>query len=352
MSVEPRPDPEPKADGDHRAEQPSPKATKRLRRKRLERDQDRLAHRLRSDGPDHPLRMPFRAWMGAVKRTVLEFQEDGLGDWAAALTYYSVLSIFPALLVVTSMVGLAGGEVSQKLIDNLAAPAPGAVREVLTQALFELENSKRSAGLVALIAILGGLWSASKYVAAFMRASNAVYDIHEGRPLWKTFPIRVAITLATLVLMAVSAVAVVVSGPLAHRIGDLLGLGDLSVMVWNVLKWPVLLIVINVLFALLYWAAPNARQGIRWITPGGLLALLVWLLASLGFAVYVSGFAAYNKTYGSLAALIIFLVWLWIANAALLLGAEFNAELERARAIESGNPPGKEPYVRLRDLPD
>jgi membrane protein len=299
--------------------------------------------------PKSPAKMSPAAWWAAVKRTFGEFKADNLSDWAAALTYYSVLSIFPAMLVIVSLVGLGGKSVSQDLISQVGTLAPGSVKQVLTNALTELQRGRAGASLAAVLGIAAAIWSASAYVAAFMRASNAIYDVPEGRPIWKTLPLRVAITLVTLVLLSASAIAVVVSGPLAREAGDLLGLGSVAVTVWGIAKWPVLLIVINFLFALLYWASPNAKQGFRWVTPGGVLALLVWLIASAGFAVYVANFGSYNKTYGSLAGIIIFLVWLWISNVAILLGAELNAELERGRAIAAGRPEDEEPYVEPRD---
>jgi len=299
--------------------------------------------------PKGPTDLRARSWWAAVRRTVSEYQEDGLADWAAALTYYSVLSIFPAMLVVVSLVGLGGKSVSDKFLDNVGSLAPGAVNEGLTNALTELQKGVGGASLVAVISLLGALWSASGYVAAFMRASNAVYDVPEGRPIWKTLPIRVAITIVTLVLLSVSALAVVVSGPVAHRVGDVIGLGSAAVTTFNIVKWPVLVIIVSGLIALLYWASPNAKQGFRWVTPGGVLAMVVWLIASAGFGLYVANFGSYNKTYGSLAALIVFLVWLWITNIAILLGAELNAELERGRAIADGHPEDAEPYLELRD---
>ncbi|HEX6472819.1 MAG TPA: YihY/virulence factor BrkB family protein [Streptosporangiaceae bacterium] len=299
--------------------------------------------------PETPTKMSPAAWWAAVKRIRHEFQDDNLSDWAAALTYYGVLSIFPAMLVVVSVVGLSGKSVSQDLIKNVGTLAPGAVKQVLTHALTELQHGRAGAGLVAILGVIAAVWSASGYVGAFMRASNAIYDVPEGRPIWKTLPLRIAITVVTLILVAISAIAVVITGPLARRVGDLIGAGGPAVTAWDIAKWPVLLIVINFLFALLYWASPNAKQGFRWVTPGGVLALLVWLIASAGFALYVANFGSYNKTYGSLAALIIFLIWLWISNLAILLGAELNAELERGRAIAAGRPEDEEPYLEPRD---
>jgi membrane protein len=292
-----------------------------------------------------------RHWWPVLKRTVAEFREDNLTDWAAALTYYSVLAIFPALIVLVSILGLVGESATQPLIDNLGTVAPGPAKEIFTSAIENLQGDQGAAGFLFVIGLLGALWSASGYVAAFMRASNAIYDIEEGRPIWKTLPVRVALTLVLLTLLAISTIAVVLTGGLASRVGDLVGLGSTAVDVWNIAKWPVLLVVVSFMFALLYWAAPNVKHpGFRWISPGGLLAVIGWLIASGAFALYVSNFGSYNKTYGALGGVVVFLVWLWISNIMILLGAEFNAELERERAIEDGmRPPDKEPFVEPRD---
>jgi YihY family inner membrane protein len=303
----------------------------------------------RGDAPERPTQLPGGSWWAAVKRTVREFQVDNLKDWAAALTYYSVLSIFPALVVLISLIDLAGRGTIQTLLDNLGQVAPGSVNQILEGAISSLQQTRGSAGVLALAGLAVALWSASNYIAAFMRASNAIYDVPEGRPVWKTLPIRIAVTVVVMVLLAASAVAVVATGGLADRIGRLLGLGSAVVTIWDIVKWPVLLLVVSFMFALLYWASPNAKQGFRWVTPGGILAVVVWVAASVGFAIYVANFGSYNKTYGSLASVIIFLVWLWLSNTAILLGAELNAELERSRAIAAGHPPNEEPYMELRD---
>jgi membrane protein len=301
--------------------------------------------------PAGPTDLGGRSWRGVLGRTVREFQDDSLPDWAAALTYYGVLSIFPALLVVVSVLGLIGPSATQPLIDNLGSVAPGPAKDIVSSAIQNLQGSRGSAGLVFVVGLLVAIWSASGYIAAFMRASNAIYDIEEGRPIWKTLPVRVGLTALLMVLTAASAVAVTLSGGLAKRAGDLLGVGDTAVQVWNIAKWPVLLILVSLMFALLYWAAPNVKQpAFRWISPGSVLAVLGWIIASLGFAFYVANFGSYNKTYGALAGPIVFLVWLWISNVVILLGAEFNAELERARAIEAGTrSEHEEPYVEARD---
>ena len=301
--------------------------------------------------PDQPTELGGRGWWHSLKRTVKEFKEDNLTDWAAALTYYGVLAIFPALIVLVSILGLVGESATQPLIDNLGAVAPGPAKEIFTSAIENLQGDRGAAGVLFIVGILGALWSASGYVAAFMRASNAIYDMPEGRPIWKTLPVRVGLTLVLLVLLSVTTIAVVLTGGLAQKVGDLVGLGDTAVTVWNIAKWPVLLLIVSFMFALLYWAAPNVKQpGFRWVSPGGVVAVIGWIIASAAFAFYVGNFGSYNKTYGALGGVVVFLVWLWISNIVILLGAEFNAELERERAIERGmRPEDKEPFAKPRD---
>jgi membrane protein len=296
-----------------------------------------------------PAGLPRRAWRGALGRTPKEYKADKLSDWAAALTYYGVLAIFPALLALVSILGLLGSASIQPLIDNLATVAPGSARTVITNALRQLEHNRGQAISALIVGTLAALWSASGYIAAFMRAANAVYDIGEGRPVWKTLPIRFGITLVVVLLLAAIAVGVAFTGALADRTGQLLGIGHTGVTVWNYAKWPVMIVLFALIIALLYWAAPNVKRGLSWVTPGSFLAVLIWIVISVLFALYAAHFSSYNKTYGSLAAVIVFLVWLWLSNIAILLGLEFNAELERGRAIESGHPPGEEPYVEPRD---
>jgi membrane protein len=299
--------------------------------------------------PGKPTALPKRSWREALKGTKREYKADNLSDWAAALTYYGVLAIFPALLALVSILGLIGSSAIQPLIDNLGSLAPGSVRDIINSRLRELASNQSKAIIPLVIGLVLALWSASGYVAAFMRAANSVYDIGEGRPAWKTLPIRFGITAVVVVLLAAIAVGVVFTGSLARRTGELMGLGDTAIMIWNYAKWPVMVLLFSLVVAVLYWAAPNVRRRLRWVTPGSLLAVVVWIIASAAFAVYVANFASYDKTYGSLAGIIIFLVWLWISNLAILFGLEFNSELERQRAVEGGHPPGKEPYAEPRD---
>jgi membrane protein len=303
------------------------------------------------EAPESPTDMKGRSWFGVLKRTVKEFSEDNLTDWAAALTYYGVLSIFPALIVLVSILGLIGESATEPLIDNLGSVAPGPAQDIFTSAIENLQGSQGAAGVFFVIGILGAIWAASGYIAAFMRASNAIYDMPEGRPIWKTLPVRVGLTVLLIVLTVISAVAVTLTGSLAKEAGNVIGLGDTAVTVWDIAKWPALLLLVSFMFAVLYWAAPNVKQpGFRWISPGGVLAVIGWVIASAAFAFYVANFGSYNKTYGALAGPIVFLVWLWISNIMILLGAEFNSELERSRAIEAGmRPEDKEPFVEPRD---
>ncbi|MER6388699.1 YihY/virulence factor BrkB family protein [Streptomyces sp. NPDC001523] len=302
------------------------------------------------DEPDRPSEMPGRAWGKVLKGTLKEFGDDELGDRAAALTYYGILALFPALLVLTSLLGLAGPSTAQRALDQLEQLAPASARDVVADAVQQLQGRSGIGSAVAVVGLVVAVWSASGYVGAFIRAANAVYDMPEGRPVWVVLPVRLGVTVVLMVMAVASALIVVFTGGVARRAGDVLGLGDTALTVWSIAKWPVLVLLVTSMIALLYWATPNAKgRGFKWITPGSLLALLIWLAASVGFAVYVANFASYNKTYGTLAGVVVFLVWLWITNLAILLGLEFDAEMSRRRAIMGGHPADEEPYVRPRD---
>lgn len=301
-------------------------------------------------GPGSPTDISARNWGAVLKRTAKEFQDDQLSDRAAALTYFGVLAVFPALLVGVAVLGLLGQSATDTVLDNVQKLAPGSLRDLLHTAVTQVRADRGASGALAVVGLLFALWSASGYIAAFIRASNVVYDIREGRPVWKTTPLRLGLTLLLMLLLLASAVIVVFTGPLARRAGDVLGLGDTALTVWSIVKWPVLVVLVAFMIALLYWAAPNVRdRGFRWISPGSVLAVLLWLVLSGGFAAYVANFGSYNKTYGTVAGVIVFLVWLWLSNLAILLGLEFDAELARERAIEGGMPAKEEPYVPPRD---
>src|SRR6478735_810923 len=279
--------------------------------------------------PSGPADLPRASLVAAVKRARVEFKRDNLTDLAASLTYYGLLSIAPALAVLVAALGLMGRDATAEVVKQVQAIAPGSSAEFVRTLIVQAQANKTSAGLGAVLGLLVALWSASGYVSAFMRASNVIYDIPEGRPIWKTVPIRIGVTLFAVVVMIVSAVIVVVSGPVAEQVGGLVGAGDT---------------------ALLVWGSPNAKQGgVKWVSPGGIIAVVIWLIVSGLFAVYVALFSSYNKTYGSLAGVVVFLVWLWLTNIAILLGAEVNAELDRSRAIAEGVPEDLEPFAEPRD---
>ncbi|MGW7466051.1 YihY/virulence factor BrkB family protein [Streptomyces xantholiticus] len=302
------------------------------------------------NAPDKPTEMPKKSFGQVLRRTLKEFKDDELPDRAAALTYYGILALFPALLVLVSLLGIAGRSTTQKVLDNIQQLAPGPARDIITNAVTQLQGSSGVGSVLAIVGLLGAIWSASGYVAAFIRSSNAVYDLPEGRPAWKVLPVRLGVTIALMIMACASALIVVLSGGIAQQIGTALGVGDTAMTVWSIAKWPVLVVLVALMIALLYWASPNTKgRGFTWVTPGSFLAVVIWLLASAGFAFYVANFGSYNKTYGTLAGVIIFLVWLWITNLAILLGLEFDAELARERAITGGHPKNAEPYTQPRD---
>ncbi|MCG7205438.1 YihY/virulence factor BrkB family protein [Streptomyces arenae] len=300
--------------------------------------------------PDAPTKLPKRAWSAVLKGALREFQDDELADRAAALTYYGVLSLFPALLVLVSLLGITGKSATDTVLANIRKFAPGSARDIITQAVEQLQSNAGVGSIMALVGIVLAVWSASGYVAAFIRSANAVYDMPEGRPVWKILPVRIGVTVLMMVLAVISALIVVFTGSLARQAGTALGIGDTAVTVWSIAKWPVLVVLVTAMIAILYWASPNAKvKGFRWITPGSILALVIWMIASAAFAFYVASFASYNKTYGTMAGVIVFLLWLWITNLAVLLGLEFDAETVRQRAIAGGHPAEAEPYTQPRD---
>ncbi len=276
------------------------------------------------------------SWKDALKRTVKAFKEDQLPIWAAALTYFGVLAIFPALLVVVSALGLIGDSVTDSLLQNLEEVAPGPAQEIVTDAIRNLQGAGSASGVAFVIGIAGAIWASSGYVNGFMSASNAIHDVDDAGSLTKTLPVRIGLTLVLMVLAGIIAFSVTLTGGLAKEVGDLVGVGDTAVDIWGLAKWPVLLFLVSLLLAVLYWGAPNVKLPFRLFSPGALLAVLGWVVGSMAFAFYVSNFSAYNKTYGALAGPIVFLLWLWISNIFILLGAEFNAELERSRKLEAG----------------
>jgi membrane protein len=304
--------------------------------------------------PDAPTDLQKRSWMATLKRTVREFKEDNLTDWAAALTYYSVLSLFPALIALLSIVGLVAdpATVTRVITETVSEIGPATAAETFSGPINDITQNQSAAGLALILGLAGALWTASGYVGAFMRASNAIYEIEEGRPFWKLRPLQIVVTLAMVLMLAIVVLGLVVSGPLAEALGGALGIGDTAVTIFQYGKWPVLVAVVMVMLAVLYYAAPNAKlPGFKWISPGSVVAVVVWIVASIGFAFYVANFGNYQKTYGTLGGVVSFLVWMWITNLAVLFGAELNAELERSRELEAGEPAEEEIQLPPRTAP-
>jgi membrane protein len=286
-----------------------------------------------------PMALPRGSWTGTLKRTVAEFKEDKLNHWAAALTYYAVLSLFPALLVMTSLIGLFASpdRVTKVLTDTVSQLGPASAATTFQGPIESLTANRGTAGIMLVVGVVSALWAASGYVTAFAEASNSIYEVEEGRPFWKLKPLQLAVTLALILLAAMVALALVLSGPIVGALGGALGVSDPVLTLWRFAKWPAMVVLVLLIFGVLYYTGPNARvTGIRWVTAGALLALATWIVASIAFALYVANFSSYDKTYGTLGGVVVFLLWLWITNIAILLGAEFNAETERARQLELG----------------
>lgn len=288
--------------------------------------------------PDAPPQLRKPSWKYIIKRSIREFSADKCTDLAASLTYYAVLSLFPALLALVSLLGVIGQAESttqtmMQIIEGVGSPE---VANTLRQPIEQLASAP-TAGLALVVGLLGALWSASGYVGAFGRSMNRIYEVEEGRPFYKLRPLMLLVTLVMLLLAVVMVILLVVSGPLAQTIGNAIGLGETVVLVWNIVKWPVLVIFAVILIAVLYYGTPNVKQPkFRWLSLGSVIALVVLAIATLGFFFYVTNFGNYNKTYGAIGGVIVMLLWIWIANLSLLFGAEFDAEMERGRELQGG----------------
>jgi len=301
--------------------------------------------------PDSPDDLEKRSWKYVLRKTFREFMSDECTDIAAALTFFSVLSIFPALIAIFSLLGVfgQGRAASDAILQIIEQVAPGETVDTIRGPIEQIATSP-AAGFALVTGILLAIWSASGYVGAFSRAMNRIYEIEEGRPFWKLKPLQLLVTVIGVVLLFVAATILVVSGPVAEAVGNVLGIGVLAQTLWAILKWPVLAIIVILMVAILYYATPNAKQPkFRWISIGAVIAIVVLGLATLGFGFYVGNFSSYDRTYGSLAGIIIFLLWLWIANLALLFGAEFDAELERGRQLQAGIAAEKDIQLPPRD---
>jgi membrane protein len=286
-----------------------------------------------------PVALPRASWGDTLKRTVRKAKDDKINHWGAALTYYAVLSLFPALLVMVSLVGLFGSpdRVTKVLTDTISDLGPSTAAQTFQGPIESLTSNRGGAGVVLVVSIAGALWAASGYVSAFADASNSIYQVEEGRPFWKLKPLQLLVTFVLILIAAFVALGLVLSGPIVGALGGALGVSDTVLTAWRFAKWPAMLILVVIIFGVLYYTAPNARvSGVRWVSGGAIVALVAWIVASLAFALYVSNFGSYNKTYGALGGVVVFLLWLWLTNLAILLGAEFNAETERAKQLHSG----------------
>jgi membrane protein len=291
-----------------------------------------------------------------LKRTALEFQEDSLTDWAAALTYYGLLALFPAIIVLVSIVGLVADPASttRTLTDIVTRIGPDTAAQTFAGPIQQVTESRSTAGFALVASTLVALWSASGYLGAFIRASNVIYETREGRPFWKLRPLQLLLTLALVLLLALMTLGIVLTGPIVSDVAGPIGVSETAVSIWSYAKWLLIVALFVLIIGFLYYASPNVRQrGFKWITPGGIFAVVVWIVASGLFALYVSQFGSYNRVYGSLASLVIVLIWMWITNLAILFGHELNAERERDRQLEEGLP-GAEKEIQLepRDEPD
>jgi membrane protein len=310
----------------------------------------------RSTGwPAHLRQLHRSTWKGVLTRSVHGFLKDNCSDWAASLTYYAILAIFPSAIVVVALVNLVSN--GDKTVDTIVGLAQdlGAGSVVADRSVVDairiVVSRKDSAGVLLSFGLVTALWSASGYVGGFTRASNAIYGVEEGRPFYKLRPLQVGLTLVALILLAAVATALIISGPVTDAVGNALDLGDAPRTAWTVLKWPALVLIAMLLLSLLFWIAPNVQQPrFRWLTVGGVVTLIGVALASFGFGLYVGYFGSYDVTYGSLGAVIAFLVWLYLCNCAVMLGVEVNAEVQRGRAIQGGADDPDDPVLPPRSL--
>jgi membrane protein len=286
-----------------------------------------------------PAALPRASWGDTLKRTARKAKDDKINHWGAALTYYAVLSLFPALLVMVSLVGLFGSpaRVTKVLVDTVSELGPSTAAETFQGPIESITSNRGGAGIALVVGIAAALWAASGYVSAFADASNAIYETDEGRPFWKLKPLQLVVTFLLILIAALVALGLVLSGPIVGALGGALGISDSVLTAWRFAKWPAMLVLVLVILGVLYYTAPNARvSGVRWVSGGAIVALIAWIAVSFAFALYVANFGSYNKTYGALGGVVVFLLWLWLTNLAILLGAEFNAETERAKQLHAG----------------
>ena len=301
------------------------------------RERQRADHPLVRPRPQRFRDLPRGAWPRIAKRTFDHYRSDGVSNLAAALTYRSVLSVFPGLIALVALLGvlgeypstfnavlnIIGGFAPRSTVSTVAEP----VRKIIT-------TDKGSAGALLGAGLAGAMWGASGYVGTLSWASNVIWEARRGRSWYRQWPFNLVVTAFTLALLTLILTALVLTGPVATSVGDHFGIGSTTVTVWGVAKWPVIVAVVMMLVTVLYFIAPNVRPpGGRWLAPGATFAVFVWVVITLLFGVYIAHFGNYDKTYGSLATIITFLVWVWLTNIAMLLGIVLNSEIERERQL-------------------
>ena len=285
--------------------------------------------------------LPDGAWRRIARRTFDQYQADGITNLAAALTYRSILSLFPGLIALVALLGVLGQypQTFDAVLKIVASFAPPSTVQTVSVPVRQIILHKGGAGALLGAGLAGVIWAASGYVGTFSWAANVLWEAKRGRSWYRQWPFNVAVTLVALVLITAVLLALVLSGPIANSVGRQLGVGSTGLTIWSIARWPAIVAVVTFMISGLYYVAPNVRPpSWRWLTPGAILAVVAWAVASLGFAVFLANFGSYNKVYGTLGAIVTFLIWVWLANVAALLGIELDAEVERERELAVHEP--------------
>jgi membrane protein len=293
--------------------------------------------------------LPAGSWRRVAKRTFDQYRADGVTNLAAALTYRSVLSVFPGLIALVALLGVLGQypQTFNAVLQIVGGFAPSSTVQSVSGPVRQVITDKGGAGALLGIGLVGAVWAASGYVGTFSWAANVIWEARRGRSWYRQWPLNVGVTLVALGLVTVVLSALVLTGPIANSVGDQLGIGSTAVQIWSFGKWPTIVVVVTLMISGLYYIAPNVRPpSWRWLTPGAALAVIVWTLATAVFGLYIANFGSYNKTYGTLGAIVTFLIWVWLTNIAMLLGIELDSEIERERQL-SIDQPGAADHIQL-----
>lgn len=285
--------------------------------------------------------LPDGAARRIAKRTFDQYRADGVTNLAAALTYHSVLSLFPGLIALVALLGLLGQypQTFNAVLNIVSGLAPSSTVQTVSVPLRQIITHKGGAGALLSLGLAGAIWAASGYVGTFSWAANVLWEAKRGRSWYRQWPFNVAVTLVALVLITAVLLALVLTGPVANSVGRQIGVGSTGLTIWSIAKWPAIVVVVTFMISGLYYVAPNVRPpSWRWLTPGAMFAVIAWGVTSLGFAFYLANFGSYNKVYGTLGAVITFLIWVWLSNVAALLGIELDAEIERERQLAAHEP--------------